>query len=391
MLLVGLEALARRIPSAQPDALVHELGHLGVVAVVLAAGPRLQEAEELEGLELLPGEGLGPEGLVLGRDLVQGEPAHAAHRALEGRADDLVAQAVRLEDLGTLVAREQGDAHLGQDLHQALVESAAEVVLAVLQGEVRHLPTLDHVLRLGRGAPLAHRLEAQVRAHGRRPVAHQHGHVVGAEALRGLRDERRVGADGLVDQVVVHRARGQQRRDERPSGVEGALGPVAEHHDLAAGPDGGLHVGAQLLQRRGEPAVGVLQAEGLGLQPVVGLDGRQLTLDHDRGGELHLVEHLLPGVEQVAAPPEAHLEAHHEALAQRVDGRVGDLREPLLEVVVQHVGAVREHRQGDVVAHAVRGLPALGRHGLDDQLRVLQAVPEGRLQLQGLLGLHRAL
>ena len=42
---------------------------------------------------------------------------------------------------------------------------------------------------------------------------------------------------------------------------------------------------------------------------------------------------------------------HDDLLADRVDRRVGDLREELLEVVVEQLRPVREHRERRVVAH----------------------------------------
>lgn len=64
------------------------------------------------------------------------------------------------------------------------------------------------------------------------------------------------------------------------------------------------------------------------------------------------------------------------------------LREALLEIVVQDVGAVGEDGQGGVVPHAVGGLRPLLRHALDDHLAVLlpHAVP--RLQPQHVRRVH---
>ena len=52
---------------------------------------------------------------------------------------------------------------------------------------------------------------------------------------------------------------------------------------------------------------------------------------------------------------QVHLQAHHQLFAQGVDRRVGDLGEALLEVVVKQVGLGGEHRQGDVIPHAIGG------------------------------------
>ena len=79
-----------------------------------------------------------------------------------------------------------------------------------------------------------------------------------------------------------------------------------------------------------------------------------------------------------------HLQAHHQLFAQRIDRRSGDLGETLLEVVEEQVGLAREHRQGDVIPHAVGRLLASTGHVFDDEVQVFGAEARGALQLQQL-------
>jgi hypothetical protein len=77
-----------------------------------------------------------------------------------------------------------------------------------------------------------------------------------------------------------------------------------------------------------------------------------------------------------------------DLLADRVDRRVGDLGEELLEVIVEQARLVGEHRERRVVAHGADGLDAvLGHRGEDDAL-VLKGVAEGDLALEerGVIG-----
>jgi len=84
-----------------------------------------------------------------------------------------------------------------------------------------------------------------------------------------------------------------------------------------------------------------------------------------------------------------HLQAHHQLFAERIDRRIGDLGKTLLEVVVEEVGLGGEHRQGDVIAHAVGGLLALTGHVLDHQIEILGREPEGGLVLEQIEFAHR--
>ena len=90
---------------------------------------------------------------------------------------------------------------------------------------------------------------------------------------------------------------------------------------------------------------------------------------HVLGGQKGLAQlelaHVLRGlVEEVLLPPDEAHQRHHELLAQRVDRRVGHLREELLEVAEEQDRALGEHRERRVVAHrADRLLPARGHRG----------------------------
>ena len=77
------------------------------------------------------------------------------------------------------------------------------------------------------------------------------------------------------------------------------------------------------------------------------------------------------GQKDVAFRPDLGLQRHHDRFAQAVDGRVGDLRELLAEVVVKRAHLVRQHRHRRVVAHrAHRLILVLGEHA-DDLVALL--------------------
>ena len=64
----------------------------------------------------------------------------------------------------------------------------------------------------------------------------------------------------------------------------------------------------------------------------------------------------------------------------RVDGRVRDLGEELLEVVVEELGLVGEDGQRRVVAHGADGVDPVADHGDEDLALVLVGVAEGLLE-----------
>ena len=102
-------------------------------------------------------------------------------------------------------------------------------------------------------------------------------------------------------------------------------------------------------------------------------DLAQLALREDRRAQHHLARVLGRGHEHVALRPDLGLQRHHDRLAQRIDRRVGDLRELLAEVVVERAHLVRQHRHRRVVAHRADRLAlVLGQHA-DDLVALLLA------------------
>ena len=96
---------------------------------------------------------------------------------------------------------------------------------------------------------------------------------------------------------------------------------------------------------------------------VEALELLQVAVDEHRRLEDDPVGVALGLVEDVLLAADAGGQRHDVALAQGVDGRVGDLGEHLAEVVVESAYPGGEHRHGGVVAHgAHRLLAALAEH-----------------------------
>ena len=237
---------------------------------------------------------------------------------------------------------------------------------------------------------LVERLEQQVRVDRARAVADQRGEVVDLARLAGLDDDPGAQARALEDEMVVHGRDRQQRGDRHAARSEVAVVEDDDVHALrdrlarqaADALDRGAHPGGPLGDRPGD-------VDRLGfVDIVVDVSERlQLAVEQDRLFEQQLVCVLGRLVEQVALIAQAGREAHHDLLADRVDRRVGDLGEELLEVGEQRRRLVGEDRQRDVVAHRSDRLGAVGGHRCEQHPQVLLGVAERALaQAQGLVG-----
>lgn len=158
------------LPLILTDRLVQQLGHRLVVDVVLPLRPRLDEPVVLElgrRRRAVGGrEPFRPEGRGLALQVGERHAADARDGAAEGRVDDVGAQAVRFEDLRAVVARQQRDAHLRQDLEQSFLDRLFVVGLRLGDRDVGGLACLDERDGARGDAPLAGGLEGEVGADG---------------------------------------------------------------------------------------------------------------------------------------------------------------------------------------------------------------------------------
>ena len=188
----------------------------------------------------------------------------------------------------------------------------------------------------------------------------------------------------------MHRGGGQQRRDGRVGRVDAA---IAHDEDARARADGAARRGAELVDGAAEVRLGVAlgrkqrhERRGAEVGRGVGAQLRELVLGEDRVRQLEHAPLARRLLEEVALAADAADERHHDLLAERVDRRVGHLREVLLEVAKQQLGLLAQHRERDVDAHRPDGLLARDGHGADDHAQVLVGVAERLLQRGELVG-----
>ena len=144
---------------------------------------------------------------------------------------------------------------------------------------------------------------------------------------------------------------------------------------------------AQPVERR-RHAVRTLRGRPGGVERV-GAEGRHQGLDRADLFQIAVgqdrLRHFEPVVraglvaEQVRPRPDHRHQRHHQLLADRVDRRVGDLREILLEVVVEQLGLGRERGDRRVGAHRADRVVGVARHRLEEELDVFLGVAKGLL------------
>ena len=311
---------------------------------------------------------------LLGQD-VEADALDPARGTLEAAFHDILGKPHGFEDLRALVGLERGDAHLGHDLEHALGDALPVALDDVVIGrDVVRVHEVAVASRVPEG------LEGEIRVDGVRTEADQQAMVMHLAGFAGLDDEADAGAGQGAHQVVMHGPRRGQRADRHVVGTDGA---VAQDDEFDAGVDGGGGLRADPVESREQAGFAGIPREGDvdGARPPAAVanvrERRQLVVGQDRVRHTQPVGVLLRRLEQVALRSDGALQRHDDLLADRVDGGIRDLREELLEVVVEHARLVGHHRQGAVVAHGTQWIAQLGDERQQHELHGLRRVAEG--------------
>ena len=368
----------------RPRGELEQVHRFGVEHVRLTAPPPVIEAA------------VGQQNLLLGRggfealevlverfagNFIEPQPADAGNRAAEISIHHGLVDAQNLKHLRAVVALQSRNAHLRENLQQAVAHGFDVVV-----GQLRLVQRGSQVAGLAHGA---HGGQRQVGVDGRGPERQQTGEMVHFPHVAGFHHQAHRTPETELNQVMMHGRHGQQRRNGRVLRIHGAV-RQNQHLEAVIYRVFGVaaEAGEAALQRAGQ-AVGLeIRLQGLGIEHA-GVDAAQLfqlVVAQDGLAQGHAVAVVLVLVEDVAVVAQERGQTHHQPLPDGVDGRVGDLREKLLEVAAQVLRLVRKHGQRHVHAHRADGFLGLQRHRRNQCINVLAGVAEHLVVLENRVG-----
>ena len=171
----------------------------------------------------------------------------------------------------------------------------------------------------------------------------------------------------------------------------GAGHAVGQDDDVIAAGDGLLRAVAETVEH-GFHAFGaecgvIGEVERLGVEAVLEMadvaDLFEIRVGQDRLAHLQpLLLRCALVVEDVRTRADEGDEAHHQFFADRIDRRIGDLGEVLLEIAEQQLGARRHRRNRRVRAHRADRLLAGDGHRRHQEGRIFLAVAKGLLAVE---------
>ena len=97
--------------------------------------------------------------------------------------------------------------------------------------------------------------------------------------------------------------------------------------------------------------------------------------------ELHPAASARFRIQEIAFGPKSSFGGSDNFLTDRIDRRIRDLREQLLEIIVESAGLVGQHREGGIVSHGTDGLDPVFGHRGDDHTLIFKCISKRNLSL----------
>ena len=297
---------------------------------------------------------------------VQVRSAQRAGRISEILFDKGLVQSDRFKQLGALVRLQRRNAHLGSDLQYAGCQRAV-----VIRKGFRRVELHRAVF-----AQFTDPLMRQVRVDRPGAEGNQQRQLVDIPRLSAFEHHgnRRPLLD--ADQVLLQRGNRQQRRNRQVFRVHA---PVGEDQYIDLVPACLVARREQRRQRVPEGACFfVQQGNGPDLERRVLQfpDPPEFLFRQDRARQFKYRAVFRIAGKQVPVVPDIHGAVRLDFFTQRVDRRVGHLRETLFEVIEQRGMCFGQCRQRFVRAHGYDGLCSVLRHRPQDVLRILPGIVE---------------
>ena len=272
-----------------------------------------------------------------------------------------------LKQLRALISLQRGYAHLGRDLQHA----DGQRFIVVCDG------LFGRFINLSIPAQLRNALMRQIGIDRARTIADQHSHLVDVTGFAALQNYGNGCSLFLSHQMLLQSRHSQQRRNGQMFTAKSSVGQYDDVHAVYASLVTG---GKQMIKRRLKalpPRIKHAQRGHAKHRMLNAANAIQLFRRQDGRGQLDDHAVFRAGIQKIAVIADVDRLIGFHLLADGVDGRIGDLRKPLLKVGKQRRMRLRQCGYRLVCSHGNRGFNAVNRHGQKHIMDILVGVPEG--------------
>lgn len=278
-------------------------------------------------------------------------------------------QTDRFEDLRSAVRLDRRDPHFRQHFDNAFDGRFPVIFHGLLRRDANEQPFPDHILD---------RLERQIRIDRAYPIAEQQRIMMHFPRLARFQQQADLRPRPLPNEMVMQAGYRQQRRNGRFLFADAAVG---EDEQIVPLPNDPIRRFAHRLQRLAETIRPRDAVNRIG-SVIARKPGKRIwrsfaNCSFDRIGFSILIWRQLsgPGASKFRLT-DGRARSRHNLFPNRIDRRIGDLGEHLLEIVIQSLGTAGQHSQRRIIAHRADRLRPAGRHRLQYLAQILERVAE---------------
>ena len=303
-------------------------------------------------------------------NVAQAYTTYCGNLGAEISLEHFLAHTYGFEYLGAAIRTNSGNTHFRHNLFQTLVYSL--YVVGFGSGIfLLYLVITHQAVEHGK---------CHIRADSRRTVAQQQCGVHHFAYFARFHYQGCLNALLHRYQIVVHRTDGEQRRYGGMAGIDVA---VAEDDVVHAAIHAFLGTVAEFVDGVAKPAFALADVEHhgqfLSFKTFISYVAEyvELGIGEHRLRQAHHLAVAFVGGEDIGSHSADILgERHHQVLANRVDGGVGNLRKLLSEVVEKYLRTVGNHSKRGVVTHGSHRLLSECTHRYDGAVDVLLSESE---------------
>ena len=268
--------------------------------------------------------------------------ANTADHALEAQRNHIIVQTNGFKQLRAAVGGNGRDAHFGHDFVQTFVDA-----VTVVQ---HHGPVIfGNRLSVDQTSQCFIR---EIRIDCRRAKTEQDGKMVRIAGTGGFNDDVGVAAQALFYQTRLHCAHGHRRRNRQTIFSDVA---VREYQQYRAVAHHLFRLIAQCFDGLFERSFGRVEGDIQTVSAIMllfhGGELGEIGVQQDRRFKAQAVCLTFSFAEDVHLTTDAGGQRHDVRFTQRVDRRVGDLRELLAEVVINDARLAGEYGKRGIVTH----------------------------------------